>query len=152
LILEVAHEGVQRSARLQEVSTSTLLSLPPPLASPLRAPSLLIILVVEPPIEDFDSAWQRWKEEIGEYNEDYFDSQEREVCGTQSNCEELEEEDFDEGEFGTAEVRSLEDLWWPKESLHNMESYKETQRTLLGKHGFYDCGHMTAQSTANVVQ
>jgi hypothetical protein len=44
----------------------------------VKLPSPLPTLVVELLNEGFDIAWQRWREEIGEYSGEFIDSQERE--------------------------------------------------------------------------
>ena len=102
-VLEIFNERVQRTTRLHEASTNTLLSPPPnpppSLASLVWDLSPPSTLVVEPLIEGFDSVWQRWREEIWAYNEKYFDSQDRGLCGLQSSCEELKKDDFDRGDM-----------------------------------------------------
>jgi hypothetical protein len=55
--------------------------------------------------------WQKLREEIGEYNEDYFNSQKGESWVKKSSYEELEEDDFDEGEYAITKIRTLKDLW-----------------------------------------
>jgi hypothetical protein len=49
--------------------------------------------------------------DIGEYNADYIDSQENFLYASHSSCEELEDDDFIEGDYTNDEVRSLEDIW-----------------------------------------
>jgi hypothetical protein len=50
------------------------------------------------------------KEEIRKYNEEFIDSQKRKLYVLYSNFEELNEYDFEEGEYGTVEMKSLEDI------------------------------------------
>jgi hypothetical protein len=69
------------------------------------------ILVDQAPTESFDTIWQRWREGIGEYNEDYIDSQEKELWARHPSCEVLEEDYFYEGEYAIAKVRNLKHLW-----------------------------------------
>jgi hypothetical protein len=129
---------MQKSARLLEASTS---SVPSPFSSPdpfltsnERIPSLAPLVVGEPSYEGFDIAWHKKKEEIGEYNGDFFYSQKTNLCASNSRCEELDEDDFHEGDYAIDEFKSLEDLWWPKECLRNVEKiYKKKTPKGVGK-------------------
>lgn len=56
---------------------------------------------------------------IGEFDQNFVDSQEQLLPGMNSSEEELSEDDFDEGEYADDEVRSLEELIWPPEMLLN---------------------------------
>jgi hypothetical protein len=65
-----------------------------PPASTVRFPSPLPTVLVDPSNEGFDIAFKRWREEIGQYKEEYIDGQKKDLCATHSSCEELDEEDF----------------------------------------------------------
>jgi len=56
---------------------------------------------------------------IGEFDPDFFDSQEQIPRGTHSSSEELPEDDFYEGQYAHDETRTLEELIWPPEMLFN---------------------------------
>lgn len=58
---------------------------------------------------NFDTTLQQI---IGKYNDEYFDNQEWDFEGRESSCEELEKEDFDEGEYAEEEFRSLKEMSW----------------------------------------
>jgi hypothetical protein len=127
-MLQIFHEGLKRSARLLEASTSRL---PSPPLSPhppfiVRFSFLSVPMLVELSSEEFDIIFQRSREEIGEYDGVYIDSQEKELYAIHSSCEKLNEDDFQEGEYTTDELRSLKDLWWPEEYMYNMDTYMES--------------------------
>ena len=48
-------------------------------------------------------------------------SQEPIVYGGDSSCEELEEHDFDAGNFDFHDASNFGEFMWPLEMLHNME-------------------------------
>jgi hypothetical protein len=75
--------------------------------------------------EGSDIAFQRWREDIGEYDGECFDSYEKELCASYSSCEELDEDDFQEQEYRTDELRNLEDIWWHEECMPNVYIYKK---------------------------
>jgi hypothetical protein len=114
---------MRRSTRLHEASTKTFPSPPPtpplPLASDVSMPTPLPTMMVEPPSEGLDIAWQRWREEIRKFNRKYFDNQEGELCDLQCSCEEFDEGEFEKGEYGTVEMMSLEEVWWLQECFHD---------------------------------
>jgi hypothetical protein len=62
-------------------------------------------------------------EEIGDYNEDFVDSQETNLFASTSTFEEHEEHDFLEEDYASNDSRSLEDHCWPEECLYNVEFY-----------------------------
>jgi hypothetical protein len=105
-----------------EASTSkdppSLASTTPP-TSPVRAVSPPPVSVGDIPIITFENSLE---DVIGEHNEAYFDSQEFLDEGRESSCKELEEEEIFEGEYAFHEDRTLEELWWPAEVLHNVNS------------------------------
>jgi hypothetical protein len=61
---------------------------------------------VEPPHGEFDNSLQWRKEDIGEYNGNFFDNQETDLYVSTSSCEELEEDDFQEEYYALEEFRS----------------------------------------------
>jgi hypothetical protein len=65
-------------------------------------------------------------EDIGEYDGDYIDSQENFLYASHLSCEELEAEDFMEGDYANDEVRSLEDIWWPAECMHSVHTFSRS--------------------------
>jgi hypothetical protein len=97
--------------------TSPASTTPP--TSPVRAASLPAVYVGDIPIIMFEKFLQ---DVIGEHNEAYFDSQEFLEEGKESSCEELEEEEIFERKYAFHEERTLEELWWPAEVLHNVNS------------------------------
>jgi hypothetical protein len=105
-----------------EASTSkdppSLASTTPPILF-VRAASPPPVYVGDIPIITFENSLE---DVIGEHNEAYFDSQEFLEEGRESSCEELEEEEIFEGEYAFHEDRILEELWWPAEVLHNVNS------------------------------
>jgi hypothetical protein len=76
-----------------EASTSTLHTTPPhsPLHSPVPLESTPIfsspppILQVEASIQDFDTSWGLWREQIGDYDGAFVDSQEKEFYNSESS-------------------------------------------------------------------
>jgi hypothetical protein len=106
-------EGVGKNARLLEAGTSNIPtpppSLGPPLASNLRFPSPLLIVEVKFLHEEFEISWQSRGEEIGNYNGDFVDSQEKNLFDSTSNFKEHEEDDFLQEDYTSDELRSLED-------------------------------------------
>jgi hypothetical protein len=81
-----------------------------------------------------------WREQIGDYNGAFVNSQEKEIYNCQSSFEE-DEEDYNEvGEYGVEDVTSLEDILWPQKCLLNVHTYtkivhqfeKERKRRKLG--------------------
>jgi hypothetical protein len=67
-----------------------------------------------------------WREQIGDYDGAFVDSQEKEFYNCESSFEEDEEEDSEVGEYGAEDVISLEDILWPQECLYNMHTYTKT--------------------------
>jgi len=65
---------------------------------------------------------------IGDLNPDFVESQEQEIAGRASSCEDLDEEEFDEGPYSSPENRSLDDLLWPPELLHNPTQIRSEPR------------------------
>jgi hypothetical protein len=47
------------------------------------------------------------------------------LCAPTYSCEELEENDFVEGDYASNDSRSLEDFGWPEECLHNVGNLRE---------------------------
>jgi hypothetical protein len=90
-----------------------------PPTSPVRAASPPPIYVGDIPIITFENSLE---DVIGEHNEAYFDSQEFLEERRESRYEELEEEEIFEGEYAFHEDWTLEELWWPAEVLHNVNS------------------------------
>jgi hypothetical protein len=74
--------------------------------------------------EGFDIVFQRWREE---YEGESIDSHKNDFCTTNSGCEELNEEDFQEGEYATEEMGSFEELW-PEKCLHIVDTYSKQQQ------------------------
>jgi hypothetical protein len=68
------------------------------------------------------------QDDIGEHNEDYFDSQEFLEEGRGSSCEEFEEDKNFEGEYAFPEDRTLEELWWPAKVLYNVHSLHSSKK------------------------
>ena len=58
---------------------------------------------------------------IGDVHEDFLQSHEPVVCGGDSSCEELEEDDFDVGIFDFHDASNCEEFMWPPKMLHNIE-------------------------------
>ena len=56
---------------------------------------------------------------IGDVHVEFLQSQE--LYGDDSSCEELEEDDFDAGNFDFYDDSSFGEFLWPPEMLHNME-------------------------------
>jgi hypothetical protein len=81
---------------------------------------------VEASTQDFDTSWGMWREQIGDYDGAFVDSQEKEFYNCESSFEEDEEEDIDVGEYGAEDVTSLEEILWPQECLHNVHTYTTT--------------------------
>jgi hypothetical protein len=109
---------------LQEMEASTSKDLPSfastsPPTSTVRATSPPPVYVGDIPIITFENSLE---DVIGKHNEAYFDSQEFLEEGRESSYEELEEEEIFEGEYAFHEDRTLEELWWPAEVLHNVHS------------------------------
>jgi hypothetical protein len=77
------------------------------------------VYVGDIPIITFEDSLQ---DDIGEHNEAYFDSQEFLDEWRESSCEEFEEDEIFEGECAFLEDKTLEELWWPAEVLHNVYS------------------------------
>jgi hypothetical protein len=100
--------------------TSPASTTPP--TSPVRAASPLVY-VGDIPIIIFEDSLQ---DDIGEHNEDYFDTQEF-LEGRESSCKEFEEDEIFEGEYAFPEERTLEELWWPTEVLHNVHSLHSSE-------------------------
>ena len=59
---------------------------------------------MEPPYEGFQISWQKRREEIGKYIGESFDSQETNICALTSNCEEIEDDDLQEGDYAFDEA------------------------------------------------
>ena len=57
---------------------------------------------------------------------------ENDLCATNSSCKELDEEDFQEGEYTTNEMGSFEELW-PEECLHTLDTYNKSNYMKEGK-------------------
>jgi len=51
-------------------------------------------------------------------NHEFRDSQEYEITSRASSCEDLEEDNFNEGLYSSSENQSLDDLLWPPKLLH----------------------------------
>jgi hypothetical protein len=100
--------------------TSPASTTPP--TSPMRAVSPPVY-VGDIPIITFEDSLQ---DDIGEHNEDYFDSQEF-LEGRESSCEEFEEDKIFEGEYSFPEDKTLEELWWPAKVLHNVHSLHSSE-------------------------
>ena len=76
--------------------------------------------------DNLDTALQ---DPIGEYNHEYFDSQEYfEEGRRKSVCEELSEDSFDEGSYNFEEERTLEELWWPLDNTYNVQTFNSRYR------------------------
>jgi hypothetical protein len=54
-------------------------------------------------------------EDIGEYNADYFDSQEATLFASTSSCDDLEEHEFRHEDYESDDSMGLEEYWWPEE-------------------------------------
>jgi hypothetical protein len=67
-----------------------------------------------------------WREQIGDYDGAFVDSQEKEFYNSKSSFDSDEEEDIDVGEYGAEDVTSLEEILWPQEYLHNVHTYTTT--------------------------
>ena len=65
---------------------------------------------------------------IGDYNEEYFDSQQLQEREKDLSCEELEEDEIEKGDNTYDEGRTLEELWRPTEGLHNMGSLQREHK------------------------
>jgi hypothetical protein len=105
-----------------EASTSKDPTSPPsiiPPTSSVRAASPPPVYVGDIPIIIFEDSLQ---DDIGEHNEAYFDTQEFLEEGRELSCDEFEKEEIFEGEYAFLEDRTLEELWWPAEVLHNVHS------------------------------
>lgn len=93
-----------------EASTSNVANPPPsvgpPLASNLRFPSPPPTMEVESLQEGFEISWKRSGEEIGDYNEDFVDSQETSLFAFTSTFEEHEEDEFLEEDYASNDSRS----------------------------------------------
>jgi hypothetical protein len=46
-----------------------------------------------------------------------------ETMEPQSSCEELNEDEYEAGDYGAEEVTSLEKILWPQECLQNVYTY-----------------------------
>jgi hypothetical protein len=55
--------------------------------SHIRFPSPPPLHVMEPSAEGFDFVLQRRREDIGDYNGDYIDSEEKDLFASPSSCE-----------------------------------------------------------------
>jgi hypothetical protein len=88
-------------------------------------------------------------EDIGECNTDYIDSQENFLYALYSSCEELEEDDFMKGDYANDEVRSLEDIWWPMECMHNVHTFsRRNERKERGrKRKRRECGFSMGEAS-----
>ena len=58
---------------------------------------------------------------IGDLHEDFLQSQEPELYGGDSSCEELEEDDFEVGDFDFHDASNFGEFMWLLEMLHSME-------------------------------
>jgi hypothetical protein len=81
---------------------------------------------VEASTQDFDTSWRMWREQIGDYDGAFVDSQEKEFYNCESSFEEDEEDDSEVGEYGVEDVTSLEDILGSHECLHNVYTYTRT--------------------------
>lgn len=73
-------------------------------------------------IGNFDD---EYVDNIGNFDHEFVDSQEHELQGRESSCEELEEDDFDEGLYAVDETQTPEELLWPPEMLHHPQKFKQ---------------------------
>jgi hypothetical protein len=64
------------------------------------------------------------------------------LYASHSSCEELEDDDFMEGDYANDEVRSLEDIWWPVECMHNVHTFSRSneRKERGGKKKRGECG------------
>ena len=67
---------------------------------------------------------------IGDVHENFLQSQEPVVYSGDSNCEELEEDDFDAGIFYFHDASNFGEFIWPPEMLHNMEHSRGGSKSL----------------------
>jgi hypothetical protein len=107
---------------------TSLASTTPP-TSPVRA-ALPPVYVGDIPIITFEDSLQ---DDIGEHNEEYFDSQEFLEEGKKSSCEKFEEDKFFEGDYAFPEDMTLKELWWPAEVLHNVHSLHSSKNACSEK-------------------
>ena len=84
---------------------------------------------MEPSTEDFNFALQREREDIGDYNGSYIDSQKKDLFASPSSHEELEEDNFIEEEYAN-DVRNLEDIWWFTECMHNVHIFSRSNKRM----------------------
>jgi hypothetical protein len=75
--------------------------------------------------EGFQVPLQGREGDIGEYNANYFDSQEATLLAFTSNCDDLEEHEFHEEDYESDDSMGLEECWWPQECLYSVESFKK---------------------------
>ena len=68
---------------------------------------------------------------IGDVHEDFLQSQEPKLYNGNSSCEELEEDDFDVGNFDFHDASNFGEFMWPPKMLHNMEYSGEGSKRLL---------------------
>ena len=120
---------MRKISRLLELGSSKLLASPPvspkaSLAFPERffSPSSHIVHI-QTFNEGFQVPLQGREEDIGEYNANYFDSQEAILFASTSSCYDLEEHEFHEKDYESDDSMGLEECWWPKECLYNVESF-----------------------------
>jgi hypothetical protein len=67
---------------------------------------------------------------LGDYDPDFFDSQELlQGGGRESSHEELSEESLQEDDFALHEHQTLEDLWWPIECLQDANNYNQKHKS-----------------------
>jgi hypothetical protein len=106
---------VRKSARLLEASSSKLPVSPPaslqvPLESTERFSSLPPpALQVQALCDGFQVSLQGRGEDIGEYNADYFDSQEGNLCAPTSSSDDLEEDEFIDEDYASNDSMSIEE-------------------------------------------
>jgi hypothetical protein len=58
--------------------------------------------------------------DIGDYNVDYFDSEEATLFASTSSCDDLEEDEFHDEDYEFDDSVGLEECWWLEECLYNI--------------------------------
>jgi hypothetical protein len=117
-----------------EASTSTLHITPPQSPPHSLAPLESTAILSSPPptvqikasTEDFDTSRGMSREQIGDYDGAFVDSQEKEFYNCLSSFQEDEEDHSEVKEYGAEDVTSLEDILWPQECLHNVYTYNKS--------------------------
>ena len=74
-----------------------------------------------PLVPQQDNSSFSYFQSIGDVHEDFLQSQEPQLYGGDSTCEELEEDDFDASYFDFHDDSNFKEFLWPLEMLHSME-------------------------------